>query len=130
MTEDELDKFVDLVVALGLIGGREFSVKSLWGKSWGCPIFSQTMARDKFPELIRFLKTERRRNLLHDKFSLASQLWNIFISNCQKAFIPQCSITVDEQLLPFTLQVHPIDVESKYFFIQQKTVLFTLEKMT
>ena len=40
MTEDELDKFIDLVVALWLIGGREFSVNSLWGKSWGCPMFS------------------------------------------------------------------------------------------
>ena len=62
------------------------------------------MPRDRFDEIMRFLrfdlKTERRRNLLQDKFALVSQLWNSFISNCQKAFIPQWNITVDEQLLP------------------------------
>ena len=62
-----------------------------------------TMPRDRSLEIIRFLrfdlKTERR-NLLYDKFALASHLWNNFIENCQKAFIPQYNITVDEQLLP------------------------------
>ena len=45
------------------------------------------------------LKTKRRRNLLQDKFALVLQLWNSFISNFQKAFIQQWSITVGEQLL-------------------------------
>jgi len=51
------------------------------------------MTRDIFLEIMRYLrfdlKTERRRNLLHDKFARASQLWNNFISNCQKAIISQ-----------------------------------------
>jgi len=39
---------------------------------------------------LRFdLKTERRRNLLHDKFALDSQLWNSFIEKLQKVFFPQ-----------------------------------------
>ena len=80
------------------------------------------------------LKTERRRNLVHDKFALASKLWNNFISNCQKAFVPQWNITVDEQLLPcktsckFILYMAnkpdkfgikfwlAVDVENKYLF--------------
>ena len=66
-------------------------------------MFSQTMPRDRFLEIMRFLrfdfKTERR-NLLRGKFVLVSHLWNTFVDNCQKAFIPRCNITVDEQLLP------------------------------
>ena len=138
VTLHELDQFIGLVVARGVIGGRNFPLKSLWGKSWGCQMFSQTMSRDRFVEIMRFLrfdlKTERRRNLLHDKFALASQLWNSFISNCQKAFIPQWNITVDEQLLPckarckfiqymankpdkFGLKFWlAVDVENKYLF--------------
>ena len=100
----ELDKFIGLLVSRGVIGGRNFPLKSFWGKTWGCEMFSKTMPRDKFLEIMKFLrfdlKTERRRNLVHDKFALVSQLWNSFICNCQKAFIPQWNITVDEQLLP------------------------------
>ena len=100
----ELAKFISLMVARGMIGGRNFLLKSFWGKSWGCQMFFQAMPRDRFVESTRFLcfdlKTERHRNLLQDKFALVLQLWNSFISNCQKAFIPQWNITVDEQLLP------------------------------
>ena len=61
------------------------------------------MSRDRFVEIMRLLrfdlKTRRRINFLQDEFALVSQLWNSFISNCQKAFILQWAITVDEQLL-------------------------------
>ena len=138
MSLHELDKFIGFVIARDVIGGQKFSLKSFWGKSWGCQIFSQAMPRDRFVEIMRFLrfdlKTERRRNLLQDKFALVSQLWNSFISNCQKAFISQWNITVDEQLLPckarckfiqymankpdkFGLKFWlGVDVESKYLF--------------
>ena len=45
-------------------------------------------------------KNRRRERLQTDKFSLASQIWEPFISNCQKAFNPGQNLTVDEQLLP------------------------------
>ena len=72
MAQEELDKIVGLVVARGVIGGLNFPVKSLWERSWGCPMFSQTMARDRLSGAhtsLRFnLKIDRRRNL---KFWLA-----------------------------------------------------------
>ena len=101
-------------------------------------MLSKAMPRDRFVEIMRFLcfdlKTERRRNLLQDKFALVSQLWNNFISNFQKALIPLWNITVDEQLLPrkarrkfiqyvanksdkFGLNFWlAVDVENKYLF--------------
>ena len=104
VTLDELDKFLGLVIARGIIGGRNMPLKSMWDKTWGCPLFSKTMARDRFLEIMKFLrfdmKNERRRNLLNDKFALASQLWNPFVENCQKAFVPHHNVTIDEQLLP------------------------------
>jgi len=41
---------------------------------------------------------------LHDEFALASHPWNSFVENCQKAFIQQYNLTVDEQLLPCEVQ--------------------------
>jgi len=90
-------------------------------------------------ELMRYLrfnlKTGRRRNLLHDKFALDSQLWNSFIENVRKVFfLSKYNITMDEQLLPskarskfieymankpdkFGLKFWLVaDVENKYFF--------------
>ena len=51
----ELDKSIELVVARGVIGGRNFPLKSFWGKSWGCQMLLQAMPRDMFIEIMRFL---------------------------------------------------------------------------
>ena len=76
----------------------------MWNRLWGCALFSKTMPRHRFLEImknLRFdLKSKRRQNLEKDKFCLASSLWNLFIKNCQKRFRPNVNITVDEQLLP------------------------------
>ena len=45
-------------------------------------------------------KNWRRECLQTDKFSLASQIWEPFISNCQKAFNPDQNLTIDDQFLP------------------------------
>lgn len=62
------------------------------------------MPRDDFIQILKFLrfdlKTERRHRLATDKFCMASQLWEPFIENCSKAYIPSQNLTVDEQLLP------------------------------
>ena len=76
----------------------------MWSAIWGCNLFSKTMPRYRFLEIIKCLrfnqKSERRQNLLQDKFCLASLLWNPFIENCQKAYISDANITIDQQLLP------------------------------
>jgi len=45
-------KFIGLVVACDVIGGRNFPVKNLSGKSCGCAMFSQTIPRDIFLEIM------------------------------------------------------------------------------
>ena len=110
----------------------------MWNSVWGCPLFNSTMPRNKFLEIMRYLcfdsKSERRTNLEHDRFCLASSIWIPFGESCQKAYIPNVFITVDEQLLPckasckfiqcmankpdkFALKFWmAVDVESKYFY--------------
>lgn len=104
ITLDELDKFIGLIITRGVIGGRNLPISHMWDKFWGCPLFNKTMPRDRFSEIMKYLrfdlKSERRKNLETDKFCLVSNLWNSFIENCQKAYIPHENITIDEQLLP------------------------------
>ena len=78
VTLDELDKFVELIVARDVIGERSFSIKSMWDKFWGCPLFNVTMPRWRFLEILKYLRfdlnTERMRILREDRFRLASLL--------------------------------------------------------
>ena len=101
---DDLEKFIGLIIARGAIGGRNLPIESMWNRVWGCPLFNSTMSCNKFLKIMRFLcfdsKSERRANLEHNKFFLASSIWIPFVGNYQKVYIPSVFITVDEQLLP------------------------------
>ena len=92
VTLDELDKLIVRIVARGVIGGRTLPIKSIWDKSWGCPLFNATMPRLRFLKIIKFLrfdlKTEWRRNLEEEKFCLAYLLWNPFLKNFRRLTIP------------------------------------------
>ena len=61
-------------MALGVIGGRTLPIKSIWDKSWGCPLFNATMPRWRFLKIIKIprfdLKTERRRTFGKEKVLL------------------------------------------------------------
>ena len=47
---------------------------------------------------LRFdLKSDRRQRVIYDRFCLASSLWNPFVENCQKAYVPGPYISIDEQ---------------------------------
>ena len=135
---DELEKFLRLIIARGVICGRTSPILSMWKRLWGCALFSKTMSRHRFLEIMKYLrfdlKSKRRRNLEKDKFCLASSLLNPFIENCQKAFSINANITVDEQLLPCKARCKfilykankadkfginfwmAVDVETKYLF--------------
>ena len=79
-------------------------VDYIWSKKWGPPIFSQLMSRNRYKELIRYLRfdirSSRSERLKSDKFCLFSVIWNRFIDNCKACYIPNADITVDEQLFP------------------------------
>lgn len=62
------------------------------------------MSRNRFLDIMRFLRFDVRATrsvrLQTDKFALASDPWNRFISNCQICYKPGENIAVDEQLFP------------------------------
>lgn len=109
---EELDAFIAILYARGVYGAKNLPVSSFWNKTWGPPFFSDTICRNRFQEILRFLrfdiKTTRSERLKNDKFALASNLWNAFIENSAACYRPRENLTVDEQLLaskarcPFT----------------------------
>lgn len=133
---EELEAFIGLVYLRGVCGAKGLPLASLWSAKWSIRFYSDTMSRNRFQEILRFIrfdiKSTRPERLEQDKFALASEIWNRFISNCKSNFKPGANITVDEQLFPtkakcrFTQYMSSkpdkfgikfwlaVDVESKY----------------
>ena len=51
MTLDDLDRFIGLVIARGILEQRGLPVESLWDTTWGCLIFNKTLSRRRFKEI-------------------------------------------------------------------------------
>lgn len=104
MSIEELDAFIAVLYARGIYGASKFDLHSLWSKPWGPPFFTETMSRDRFSEIMRFLrfdiKQTRSFRLQSDKFALASEVWYKFINNSILCYKPGEYITIDEQLFP------------------------------
>ena len=100
---DELHSFLGLCLARGVFKGKGKPIKSFWSNDYGRLQFKQTMARDRFLSIQKYLRFDdkssriRRREL--DKFCAIRTVWDRCLSNFQKCYFPHGVVTVDEQLL-------------------------------
>ena len=73
-------------------------------KTGACPWVKKTISRNRFSEILRFLrldtKSDRPQRLKTDRFGLFSVVWKRFIDNCISCYTPRAFVTVDEQLFP------------------------------
>ena len=79
-------------------------MESFWSEEWGLAFFNETMPRNRYREIMRYLrfdnKNNRRARLSNDKFALVSDVWDGFVTNSIACYKPGANITVDEQLFP------------------------------
>ncbi|XP_073528958.1 uncharacterized protein [Phyllobates terribilis] len=104
LSDEELDAFIAIFYAREISGTNRHSISSIWCNDWGIPFCKATMSRDRFVEIMRFLrfdeKSTRSERLQMDKFALFSTVWDRFIENCIACYKPGPYITVEEQLFP------------------------------
>jgi len=104
MTDNELDIFLGLLYLRGVMNAKNFPVDLLWSDEYGCQAFRRAMPRNRFREIKRFIRfdcrTTRSERIKDDKFCMMSWVLTRFVENCQKSYIPDVSLTVDEQLFP------------------------------
>ena len=100
----ELDAFLTIVYARGAHNATKIKVHELWNRSWAIPIISETVARSRFIEIMKFLRFDynqtRSHRLATDKLALISTVWYTFVGNCLRHYKLGPNITVDEQLFP------------------------------
>ena len=101
---DEWESFIGLQIGQGVLAANNTPIKQLWSKEWGHSIFGNTMGRNRYQKIMKHLRFDdflsRRQRRQTDKFCLISEVWNCFIENCKKCYIPSFDLTIDEQLLP------------------------------
>lgn len=95
---------VDLLYVRGTYEAKNIELESFWDNLWGIRIFPETMSRNRFREIMRYIrfdiKSTRKQRLAEDKFALVSEIWNPFIENCISNYNPGENLTIDEQLFP------------------------------
>ena len=99
---EELEAYLGLLLARGLIGAKNIPLDDLWSDKWGFHIFGKTMPHHRFKEIQRYIRFDdrvsRRQRLQSDKFTLFSEVWDMFVANCRSHYMPNENLTVDEQL--------------------------------
>ena len=104
ISKQELDAFFGLCLLRGVFKGRNEPLSSFWESDHGRPIFRETMSRNKFQSILRYIrfddKNSRPIRRRIDKFAAIRELWNSVMDNCQKSYFPHADVTVDEQLFP------------------------------
>jgi hypothetical protein len=97
---EELEAFIALLHAWGAYGCRSVDYDVLWNVKGGPSFFPDTMSRNRFREIMRYMKRTRSQRLPCDKFALASEVWQRFIGNCFLCYRLGENLTGDEQLFP------------------------------
>ncbi|XP_035225882.1 peroxisomal acyl-coenzyme A oxidase 1-like [Stegodyphus dumicola] len=100
VTLEDLDVFFALLYARGALGHSKLCAYDLWNKNWGSPVFKETMPRNRFRDIMRYLRFDvrstRADRLATNKFALASETWYKLMETLL-CYNPGLEITVDEQ---------------------------------
>ena len=68
------------------------------------PIFQNTVARGKYQKIIKHLKfneyLSQSQRTQADKFRFITEMRYAFIDYCQKCYVPNFNLSIDDQLFP------------------------------
>ncbi|KAJ4425527.1 hypothetical protein ANN_27721 [Periplaneta americana] len=102
---EELYAFIGILILMGANNDSELPIDDLWGKVLGKNIYTATMSRIRFGELLSFIRfddkqtrTERRKQ---DKFCPIREVFYKIDELFVKYYIPSAHLTIDEMLSLF-----------------------------
>jgi len=106
ITMEELQATLGLLYMGGVFRMNKVSARRMWAKN---PVqnlvFPAVMSGERFAEILCLLRFDdrgtRESRRATDKFAPIRDLWNLFVEQNRKLYIPSAYMTVDEQLLGF-----------------------------
>ncbi|XP_027129155.1 piggyBac transposable element-derived protein 4-like [Larimichthys crocea] len=96
-------------IGLTLIAGGEKSwdvaLRELFVDQLQNPIYKATMGVKRYEDIRRVIRFDDKRTralrLETDHMAAFRYVWDCFLANCRRQFIPSDCVTIDEQLVPF-----------------------------
>ncbi|XP_049308682.1 piggyBac transposable element-derived protein 4-like [Bactrocera dorsalis] len=102
--EDEMYAFFGMLLIAGVFHSNSQPAKELWA-SYNMPIYKATMSLNRFKSLTTFIRFDnsgtRAERLKQSKTAALDDAWLMLMANLEKAYTPDCHVTVDEQLFPY-----------------------------
>ena len=100
----DIETFIGLQYARGFYG-KGHPVAFLWSKRYGILIFYESISRDYFLKILKYLRFDDKPNRVRsgsraDKFAPIRQVFEHFANQCQKKYTCKSLVTVNEQLMP------------------------------
>lgn len=101
----EILAFIGLLIAAGVDRSSKKNYQEFYGTLRGLPIFKATMPRNRFRDILRFIrfddKDSRSVRRARDKLAPIRDIFDIICANLANLYSPGENLTIDEQLLPF-----------------------------
>lgn len=101
----EIRALLGILVISGEKNDGHIPTEEMWSLDVGCSLYRVAMSEARFKFLIRCLRFDdaetREARKKDDKFAPVREVWDIFIRNCGRLYVPHVNLTVDEQLLGF-----------------------------
>uniref|UniRef100_A0A8C4PWH1 PiggyBac transposable element-derived protein domain-containing protein n=1 Tax=Eptatretus burgeri TaxID=7764 RepID=A0A8C4PWH1_EPTBU len=105
ISKNELLAFLGVSLLAGYDKSCDVSIRELFGDRVSNPMYRATMSVERFEDIRRCLRfddrTTRDFRLLTDCMAAFRHIWDLFLENCRKRFVPHECVMVDEQLVPF-----------------------------
>ncbi|KAF6198570.1 hypothetical protein GE061_008318 [Apolygus lucorum] len=102
---DEFSALLSLVILSGALQNNRLRSELLFDSMFCGDQFRATMPASRFNILLNVLAFDTKETIKKhsstNKFIPISKLWNSFIDNCQKHYVPGSQVTIGKQIVPF-----------------------------
>ena len=102
---DELKAGLAIILQAGNDRDNFTKLDNLWQPEDSKTFYRAVMSLVRFKFLLRSLQFDnwhtRKERKIHNKFAAIAEIWDIFLINLRRAYIPDDCITVDEQLVGY-----------------------------
>ena len=102
---EELKASIAIMLKAGCNRDNFTNLRDLWKLSDSRPFYRTVMSLNRIKLLLRCICFDnwhtREQRKVNDKFAAVSEIWEIFLRNARRIYIPGECITVDEQLVGY-----------------------------
>jgi len=102
---EEVRAFIGLCILAGAFRSSHEPVSTLWSGREGRPVFTATMSRSRFTDMIKYIrfdaKGSRAERQHSEKLAAFRDMWTMFTEQLPKYYIPGNDLCVDKQLVAF-----------------------------